>query len=93
MLARVVYDTEQWTLVPRVPTLEMVNALAYRLHPIDMLLGQDARARGKLLIPRIYDLEVAAGQYTRMLSLVPGGARAPLHEPVVDTAVGGGSKG
>jgi hypothetical protein len=73
MLVRAAFDTDEWLLMPRIPTIPMLRVVSQPLHPVDYLLGQDLRSRGKLALPRIYHLEAAAGQYVRMVSLVPAG--------------------
>jgi hypothetical protein len=63
---------EGWVLVPREPTAEMLDCVAFPQWPEDSAAGKELqRKRGTNVVFPKAEIEVAVGQYQRMLSAAP----------------------
>ena len=69
----VIFDDEKWQLVPKIPTLDMIDVMRNSKWPEDLEVGKAVqRHHGFEVVPPETNTEFAVGQYLRLLSTAPG---------------------
>lgn len=75
---------EGWKLVPMVPTVEMLAVIRNEQYPEDWERGKVLQRRlGLDVVPPETNIEIAAGQYERLLQRAPE-APTPANAPTID---------